>query len=135
MDGINCNWHWRVFISQPWLHGLLKKIVPAPGQGPSRELMMSGYYKHLVVGETEDGEHIFGEFSDSSRDPGYWGTSRLVLEAALCLALNKKELDECPDVLHGGVTPASALGPVLQKRLEDAGIVCRITESPDSIQY
>ncbi|KAI8104528.1 hypothetical protein M9434_003083 [Picochlorum sp. BPE23] len=126
-----------VFLfSQPWLHGLLKKIVPAPGQGPSRELMMSGYYKHLVVGETEDGEHIFGEFSDSSRDPGYWGTSRLVLEAALCLALNKKELDECPDVLHGGVlTPASALGPVLQKRLEDAGIVCRITESPDSIQY
>ena len=114
-----------LIFSQPWLHFLLRKIVPAPGQGPSRELMMSGYYEHMVFGETTDGDIITGTFADKHRDPGYWGTSRLLLEAALCLALDKKDLDACPDVLKGGVlTPASALGPILQKRLENADIAC-----------
>lgn len=115
-----------ILLSQPWLHFLLRKIVPAPGEGPSRDLMMSGYYEHIVFGETIDGEIVTGTFADMHRDPGYWGTSRLLLEAALCLALEKQELDACPDVLKGGVlTPASALGPILQNRLENAGIQCR----------
>ena len=117
-------------FSQPWLHGLLKKIVPAPGQGPSREQMMSGYYKHIVIGEADDGTVIYGTFADPSRDPGYWGTSRLLLESALCLALEKDALNASSDVLHGGVlTPASALGPVLQKRLEQAGIMCHTVDT------
>jgi len=88
--------------------------------------MMNGYYEHMVFGETTDGDVITGTFADMHRDPGYWGTSRLVLEAALCLALDKKELNACPEVLKGGVlTPASALGPILQKRLENADITCR----------
>jgi hypothetical protein len=31
---------------------------------------------------------IVAECADNSRDPGYWGTARLVLEAGLCLALD-----------------------------------------------
>lgn len=112
-------------FSQPWLHFLLKKIVPAPGEGPSRDLMMSGFYEHMIFGETTDGDLITGTFADMHRDPGYWGTSRLLLEAALCLALDKQDLNACPDVLKGGVlTPSSALGPILQKRLENADIAC-----------
>ena len=48
------------------------------------------------------------EVGDPHRDAGYWGTSRMALEAALCLALQQKELDASPDVQRGGVlTPAS----------------------------
>ena len=118
-----------IALSQPWLHPLVSKMVPAPGQGPSREKMMTGYYNHTIVGETTDGGVIMGTFSDKHRDPGYWGTSRLLLEAALCLALQKKALDACPDVLKGGVlTPASGLGPVLRERLEKAGIECHCVD-------
>ena len=45
---------------------------------------------------------------DPHRDAGYWGTSRMALEAALCLALQQRQLDASPDVHKGGVlTPAS----------------------------
>lgn len=48
------------------------------------------------------------EVGDPHRDAGYWGTSRMALEAALCLALQQRELDASGDVRKGGVlTPAS----------------------------
>ena len=117
-------------IGQTWMHPLVKKIVPKQGEGPSTETMMTGYYTHQLVGECTDGELIMGTFTDKHRDPGYWGTSRLLLEAALCLAMDKKALDNCPDVLKGGVlTPASGLGTVYQHRLADAGIECSVARN------
>ena len=111
-------------IRQPWLHPIVKRMVPKQGEGPSRETMMNGYYNHQLVGVCDDGDIIMGTFSDR-RDPGYWGTSRLLLEAALCLALDRKALDACPEVLKGGVlTPAAGLGVVYMQRLAKAGVVC-----------
>jgi len=113
-------------FSQPWLHPLAKKMLPKQGEGPSRDTMMHGYYNHTIVGECTDGEIIMGTFSDKKRDPGYWGTSRLLLEAALCLAIDIKALDDSDEVLKGGVlTPASGLGSVYVERLRKAGIECR----------
>ena len=40
-------------LSQVWLHPLLKKVLPAPGQGPSRDAMLNGHYKHAIVGYTQ----------------------------------------------------------------------------------
>lgn len=112
-------------ISQPWMHPLVKKMVPKQGEGPSRDTMMNGYYNHMVIGECTDGTVIRGRFSDKTRDPGYWGTSRLLLEAALCLALDMDALNACDEVLKGGVlTPASGLGVVYAERLHKAGIEC-----------
>lgn len=116
-------------VSQVWLHGILKRVLPSPGEGPSRETMLSGYYKHKIIGESTDGDRVVAIFEDSSRDPGYWGTSRLLLEAGLCLALQQDELEklDCPVKKGGVLTPASALGPVLLERLRsNAGIDCRI---------
>lgn len=46
----------------------------------------------------------------------------MVLEAALCLALQQAELDKRPDVKKGGLlTPASAMGMLLVERLRAAG--------------
>ena len=86
-------------------------------------------YKHKIIGESIDGDRVVAIFEDLHRDPGYWGTSRLLLEAGLCLALQKDELEklDCPVKKGGVLTPASALGPVLLERLRsNAGIDCRI---------
>ena len=117
-------------FSRPWLHPLLRKFVPAPGEGPSREQMMNGMYKHKVVAEGKDGSVVIAEVGDKNRDPGYWGTSRMVLEAALCLALQKKELDADPVLVKGGViTSAAAMGTHLIDRLKNrAGLTFEISE-------
>ncbi len=44
-----------VAFGQKWLHPLLKKMLPAPGEGPSRDAMLNGFYKHKVVGYTQVG--------------------------------------------------------------------------------
>jgi short subunit dehydrogenase-like uncharacterized protein len=67
---------------------------------------------------------------DPKRDPGYWGTSRMVLEAGLCLALQQDEMLAAGLPAGGDLTPAVAMGMVLVERLRAAGLVLRITESP-----
>eukprot|EP00955_Chlamydomonas_euryale_P028546 300864-Chlamydomonas_euryale.AAC.1 len=59
---------------------------------------------------------VKGHIGDPKRDPGYWGTSRMVLEAALCLALQEKQLKVCGCVggacMHTCVRMGCALGQV-----------------------
>ena len=55
----------------------------------------------------------------SRRDPGYWSTSRMLLECGLALAL---EGPACPKAA-GILTPATAMGAVLLQRLRSAGFV------------
>ena len=85
-------------VSQVWLYGILKRVLPSPGEGPSRDTMLNGLYKHKIIGESIDGDRVVAIFEDLHRDPGYWGTSSLLLEAGLCLALQKDELEklDCP---------------------------------------
>lgn len=54
----------------------------------------------------------------SGGDPGYTETARMVSEAALCLVRHR---DELPPVC-GILTPASALGHTLIRRLQQAGL-------------
>jgi short subunit dehydrogenase-like uncharacterized protein len=42
-------------LNQKWLQPVLKRMLPAPGEGPSRDAMLNGYYKHKVVGYTQVG--------------------------------------------------------------------------------
>jgi short subunit dehydrogenase-like uncharacterized protein len=124
------------------MHPLLRKMLPAPGEGPSREAMMTtGHWKHRVVGygKTKAGPTgtsspsravVIAEVGDAHRDPGYWCTSRMVLEAALCLALERGRLDADPKVQKGGVlTAASALGETLVGRLKAAGLELEVMEA------
>jgi short subunit dehydrogenase-like uncharacterized protein len=64
------------------------------------------------------------------RDPGYWGTARLLLEAGLCLALDGAACDAAGCSRGGVLTPASAMGMVLVQRLRAAGVRFEITSSP-----
>lgn len=60
------------------------------------------------------------------RDPGYWSTSRMLLEAGLCLVLEAPRL-AAEGLRQGGVlTPASACGNVLLERLRAAGFTFKV---------
>jgi short subunit dehydrogenase-like uncharacterized protein len=102
---------------------LLKALVlPKPGQGPTPAEQEKGHYEVLFIGQATDGQ-VLSVTVKGDRDPGYGSTSKLVAEAALCLAR---------DVPHsqtaGGVwTAGSAMGLTLQRRLhERAGLTFQI---------
>ena len=53
-----------------------------------------------------------------------------LLEAALCLALQHKELEARPELRRGGVlTPASAMGVLLIERLRAAGMTFDVLDA------
>ncbi len=84
--------------------------LPAPGEGPDRAEREAGFYDVLFIGETADGERLCASVA-GDLDPGYGSTSRMIAEAALCLAKDKLET-------KGGVwTTAPAMGHALIKRL------------------
>jgi short subunit dehydrogenase-like uncharacterized protein len=110
---------------------LLRRFsLPKPGEGPSREERESGRYELLFIGDTPDGRRLAATVK-GERDPGYGSTSRIIAEAALCLA---REVDRTKT--PGGVwTPGAALGLALLPRLgERAGLRFAIEEgrSPPS---
>jgi short subunit dehydrogenase-like uncharacterized protein len=94
---------------------------PKPGEGPSREERESGFYDVLFVAESEAKETLRLAVK-GDRDPGYGSTSKMISEAALCLAR------EAPE--QGGFwTPGALMGDALVKRLtQHAGL----TFAPES---
>ncbi|MGO9835845.1 MAG: saccharopine dehydrogenase family protein [Polyangiaceae bacterium] len=109
-----------------WL--LAKAVLPAPGEGPSRERRESGsFVMHLVgIGETSNGSaptRVFGTVR-GAQDPGYGATSRMLGESAVCLALD----GEIPPT--GGVlTPGACMGMRLVERLRGAGMTFEASET------
>lgn len=70
---------------------------------------------------------------DTSRDGGYWGSARMVLEAALCLAGEAAPGgDPLPGTVRGGVlTPAAGCGVALVERLRAAGMTWEVCPGED----
>jgi short subunit dehydrogenase-like uncharacterized protein len=71
-------------------------------------------------------------------DPGYLGTARLILETALCLALQSEEVaaDRFAGQVQGGVvTPAVACGLVLVERLKNAGVDIGVSDRQDAFSF
>jgi short subunit dehydrogenase-like uncharacterized protein len=98
---------------------LLSRLLPAPGEGPSREQRESGGFRVAIHAKGSRGDRLTGVV-EASRDPGYGATSIMIGESALCLAQ-----DELP--ARGGVlTPASCMGMVLVERLRKAGMTFRV---------
>ncbi|KAI0343620.1 NAD-P-binding protein [Trametopsis cervina] len=105
----------------PPLRWLAKKLGPAPGTGPSEE-ELKNYSMEVtnitssVATPSKPATHV-RTVVKGNRDPGYVLASVMVAESALALLLSKSELPELAQ--QGGIlTPASALGDVLVKRLE-----------------
>ncbi len=84
-----------------------------PGEGPSPEQRAKAWFKVRFEGEG-GGRRVATQVSGG--DPGYGETSKMLAEAALCLAQ-----DELPETA-GQVTTAVAMGDTLIERLRRAGI-------------
>lgn len=88
---------------------------PAPGEGPNRELLASGYFDSLFIGIGDDGRKVQVAVK-GDHDPGYEGTAKIVAEAAICLI-------NTPDIEGGLWTPGAALQGRLVDRLQQhAGV-------------
>ena len=101
----------------PPARALLRKIKD-PGEGPSEARRAKSYFRVLFLARGA-GHEVRCEVRGG--DPGYTETSKMLAEAALCLAFDRARLPQ-----HYGVVPtAAALGNPLIERLQAAGIVFR----------
>lgn len=96
---------------------LLKRtVLPAPGEGPSRELIENGHFHTRLIGQLSD-RRVQCDVR-GYRDPGYGATATMIGEAAACLAQQGAQLDSPGGIL----TPASSMGMTLIDRLRRAGM-------------
>jgi short subunit dehydrogenase-like uncharacterized protein len=103
---------------------LLKRVLPQPGQGPSRSERDAGRYEVQFSGETAAGQTLAAVVR-GDRDPGYGSTCKLISESALCLL---QQVDH--GMAGGGIwTPGAAMGLVLVRRLQQrAGLGFAVEE-------
>ncbi|MDH3548406.1 MAG: saccharopine dehydrogenase NADP-binding domain-containing protein [Gammaproteobacteria bacterium] len=101
---------------------LQRFVLPKPGEGPDRELQQSGFFNLMQIGVLPDGTVMRTRIT-GDQDPGYGSTSKMLSEAAVCLA--KDELET-----KGGVlTPATALGSHYLARLRaNAGLTFELVD-------
>jgi short subunit dehydrogenase-like uncharacterized protein len=97
--------------------GLVERVVPKPGSGPSAATRERGYYRIETYTTTTDGARYVARMAQDG-DPGYKATSVLLGECGLALATDRDKLSD----LRGVLTPASAMGDVLLARLPAAGV-------------
>jgi short subunit dehydrogenase-like uncharacterized protein len=101
--------------------GLLRRLVPSPGQGPSEEAMAKGWFKTRLIGEAIDGRKARAEVSCQG-DAGNRATVLMLCESALALALDRERLPKGGGLL----TPSTAMGNVLVERLRKAGMTLTV---------
>jgi short subunit dehydrogenase-like uncharacterized protein len=94
---------------------LERTVLPAPGEGPSKEQQERGFFEMRIVAKSESGKKITGRIA-GNKDPGYGQTAVMLAESAICLA--KDALAE----RYGVLTPATAMGMPLVTRLRAAGM-------------
>ena len=105
---------------------IITRFLPQPGDGPSASQREAGGYELRFLGRSS-GDELAAVRVRGYLDPGYGSTSRMLGEAAVCLALDTS------DVAGGFWTPASALGANYLQRLQDnAGLDFDIID-PDEI--
>jgi len=101
---------------------IIEKMLPKPGEGPTKKQRENGFFKILMAGQISEDNLLKLEIT-GDQDPGYGSTSKMLSEAAICLAFDDIQIE------GGHWTPASALGEKLLGRLESkAGMKFKILE-------
>ena len=95
---------------------VLDRILPAPGEGPSAEQRRAGHFRLEIHATTTSGAR-YRTVVAAEYDPGYGGTAVMLMQSALCLALDGARLPE----RSGVITPATAMGDTLVDRLRAQG--------------
>lgn len=98
---------------------LLRRVGPAPGEGPPERAREQGAMRLRLVAEGASGRLVLATLR-ARGDPGSRVTVMILSEAALALATQRDALPRAPG---GGIlTPATGIGLVLLDRLEAAGL-------------
>ncbi len=103
---------------------LAQRFLPKPGEGPDREQREAGYYEVFFRGiDPKDRSRDTLIRVSGDLDPGYGSTSKMLGEAAVCLAMDEL-------AAGGGFwTPASALGDMyLQRLTSKAGLKFEVVD-------
>lgn len=100
---------------------LLKKVAPAPGEGPSEKTMDDGWFRCDIFGKTSDNRFAHYVVRDTG-DPGNRVTVKCLCESALALAL-----DPLPN-RAGVLTPSIGIGDALVNRLRARDMTLAATE-------
>ncbi len=110
-----------------FLLSLVQKKLPAPGEGPSEEARNRGFFVIRIVGQSapdDRGQVARAEsYIKGIHDPGYGETSRMLGEAALCLA------EDALPTRGGVLTPAVVMGSSLVLRLRKIGMTWDVRDS------
>ena len=106
----------RYFDKLP--RGVLDRIAPKPGTGPSERARENGHYRVETYTRTSTGARYRATMAQKG-DPGYKATAVLLGECGLALALDRDALSD----LRGVLTPAASIGDALLARLPAAGVV------------
>jgi len=104
------------------LRKLMQKfLLPKPGEGPSEQEQINGFFDMRILGKNDQHKLIVKVTGD--RDPGYGSTAKMLGQSALCIAL---DIDKAE--LPGGFwTPATAMGDQLIERLsQHAGLAFEV---------
>jgi short subunit dehydrogenase-like uncharacterized protein len=95
---------------------VLDRVLPSPGEGPSKKQRDAGFFRIEIHARTSSGARYVCRVA-AQGDPGYKATAVMFGESSLSLALD----DEALPSRAGVLTPATALGNVLVERLRAAG--------------
>lgn len=106
------------------LRRLIRGYAPAPGTGPSEDVINQGSFHCEWLARSASGKVARGHIADAG-DPGNRGTTKMLCESALALVVDRDALPGGP-ALGGVLTPASAFGDVLLRRLRAAGMRIRV---------
>jgi short subunit dehydrogenase-like uncharacterized protein len=108
---------------------LAERILPSPGEGPSRRTRERGFFRSTLVGYDAAGVPTARLGVHADRDPGYGATAGMLTAMALFLADPHERPGHGPG--RGGVlTPAVAGGQRYADRLARAGV--RFDAAPPS---
>ena len=91
-------------------------LTPKPGAGPGDAARKRGHYTVETYSTTTTGARYMATFGQNC--DAYQGTSVMLGESGLALALDRDRLSE----LRGVLTPAAAMGDPLLARLSAAGV-------------
>lgn len=101
-----------------WFRNLIRKISPAPGEGPSEKSIEEGFFKITSIATSKNGEKASVSCSYPG-DPSNKATVFFLCESVLALV---DQLDSSAVFDYSGfLTPSTALGNDLLKRLSSNG--------------
>ncbi|EGG11873.1 uncharacterized protein MELLADRAFT_101626 [Melampsora larici-populina 98AG31] len=116
-----------ILLFIPQIRQLIKILGPKSGGGPSEKERESGWFKMITTAHSVNDDVHVRVTMKGNKDPGYGFTSVCIAECAITVI---KSFDDLPPLAKfGGVlTPVTALGEALRRRLESNQIIKIETE-------